>query len=346
MSGISSVVNFIVKGNTDCDYIHFLQGKEDKERGGLSRINRLLCSYKKWRTLLTQNRDVLIHYNFPLDCLSIFRDFFFMRYAVKKNIPMLIHLHGGAFLFKKNKPWAISKLLQIVFSWEVPFIVLSKKEKKVLMDEFRIKQIEVLPNCVDLSDAKDFIRENYTDSMLHILYLGRIEKNKGVDYILKASEILEKEHATVVIHFAGKDQTGGEYIRQIQTLNKRNNMVYEGIVFGKQKTELLKKCHVFLLPSFYEGLPISLLEGMSFGEVPIVTDVGSISEVICDRKNGWIVDVKSSEPIVDVIKGLANDRNLLETMSKDAQKTIFENFSPEYYMLRLNSIYDHIMKYN
>ena len=92
---------------------------------------------------------------------------------------------------------------------------------------------------------------------------------------------------------------------------------------------ILKQCDLFILPSYYEGLPMALLEAMSFGLVPVVTSVGSIPMVITHGFNGFFVPLKESAGIVDSIIQLAEDPDMFRTMSKNAQGTIFEMFDDE-----------------
>lgn len=340
VSGVSAVVNFIIDNNKSVRYEHFLQGKSDLDKGGaFQRVTRLISNYRRWKTLLREKKGCLIHYNFPLDTPSILRDFFFMRYAVKRKIPMVIHLHGGLYLFKDEKPWIIQKMLNSAFSWPCQFIVLSRKEKDAIEKEFGAANVTVLSNCVGLKEAQVFERDNCLDETLHILYIGRIEPNKGVDYMLKAAEQLRNTRVKFLLHIAGKDQCQDYYVPRFKE-SLKENFIYEGVVTGTAKTELLKKCQVFLLPSFYEGLPMSLLEAMSFGEVPVVTNVGSIGEVVKDGENGLYVKVKDCKTIVEAITRLNEDREKLQDFSVKAQLTILENFSPEEYVNKLNSIYD------
>ena len=340
VSGVSAVVNFIIDNNKNIRYEHFLQGKSDLDNGGfLHRVIRIICNYRKWKSLLCEKNGYLIHYNFPLDAPSIIRDYFFIRYAVKHNMPIVIHLHGGLYLFKEKKPWIIKKMLNHIFSWPCQFIVLSKKEKNAIENEYGTDNVTVLPNCVDLREAKVFERDNCHDETLHILYLGRIEPNKGVDYILKAAEQLKNNDINFLLHIAGKDQCQDYYVTLFKE-SLKENFTYEGVVTGTAKTELLKKCQVFLLPSFYEGLPMSLLEAMSFGEVPVVTNVGSIGEVVKNGENGMFVNVKDSHTIVEAVTRLYSDRELLQELSTESKSTILNQFSPEEYINKLNTIYD------
>ena len=96
---------------------------------------------------------------------------------------------------------------------------------------------------------------------------------------------------------------------------------------------------LFILPTFFEGLPMSLLECMSYGVVPITTNVGSINEVVEDKVNGIFIKVKDSDSIYEKITYIQNNRNLIENLSIKAKETIFQKFSPIKYIENLNFIY-------
>lgn len=337
VSGISSVARFIIETNKNLRYLHFQQGRQDNEGKGLKRFTRVWESYKGWKQLLATNSNAIIHYNYPLDAPSIVRDFFFIRYAYKHNRKMVIHLHGGLYLFKENKPWLIDFLLKKVFGYDVPLIVLSDKEKEHICKVYERNHVYSLPNCIDTSVAKKFHRQE-NSGCLRLLYLGRIEKNKGIDYILDALEVLDSQGVEFVLRMAGKESVEGEYVVRFKTALK-DKFEYCGVVSGKSKDDLLMDCDVFVMPSFYEGLPMALLECMCFGVVPVVTDVGSIGEYVQDDKNGKIVKVRDTNTIVNAVLSLDHDRNLLAKLSEEARNTIFTRLKPEDYVEKLNMIY-------
>lgn len=337
VSGVSSVTRFIIDNNRSGHYLHFQQGRQDGEGKTFKRFVRVWETYKGWKKLLTENQDALIHYNYPLDTPSIVRDYFFIRYAYKHKRRMVIHLHGGLYLFKKNKPWIIEYLLKTVFSYKIPLIVLSEKEKNHICKEYCRNDVFSLPNCIEMSEAKDFQRFENRDR-LRLLYLGRIEKNKGIDYILDALKIMKKESINFVFRMAGKENVEGEFVGQFKNALK-NDFEYCGVVSGKTKDDLLKNSDVFVMPSFYEGLPMALLECMSFGVVPVVTDVGSIGEYVKNSENGMIVSIKDSDTIVKAIISLDQDRKKLICLSEKARETIINKFDVDDYIKQLNCIY-------
>lgn len=339
VSGVSAVTKFIIEHNEFCTYEHFLQGKTNAENGGIvSRGVRIAKNYLRWRRWLRKHPLTLIHYNYPLDTLSILRDFFFIRFAVRHHFPVVIHIHGGLYLFMKERPWLIDVILKKVFSWSCPIIVLSEKEKAAIENQFHSCTVHVLPNSIDLDEAHCFHRNPDAEETLHLLYLGRIEPNKGMDYLVAACEELRSRGCKYVLHMAGKDQCNGHYLSLFQE-KLSNSFVYEGIVAGEEKVRLLKRCQVFVLPSFYEGLPISLLETMSFGCVPVVTNVGSISEYVQEGVNGLFVKQKDAHSIASAVQQLYQDRDRLSSMSVQAQQTIFDKQDPRQYVSQLNQIY-------
>ena len=339
VSGVSAVANFIIEHNTECEYVHFLQGRSDGESGTINRVVRIWRNYKEWKRIVNDNLNgkFVIHYNYPLDAASIVRDFFFMRAAHQRGLPMVIHIHGGLYLFKEKQPFFIKRILSEVFSWENPFIVLSDKEREQIQGLYGTKNVVVLPNCVTVPTYND-TRCYDNGSGLQILYLGRIEPNKGMDYLLEAMKILKEKGRAFTLHFAGVEQGKNGYIERFQSL-LGEQFIYEGVVSGDQKTNLFKRCHIFVLPSFYEGLPMSLLETMSYGLVPVVTDVGSIGEYVKDGENGLLLKARDAQSIVEALDKLRSDGELLQRLSANSRLTISERFNPIEYIKKLNSIY-------
>jgi len=389
VSGVSTVVQFIIENNKEREYQHFQIGKTDKESGGvLQRLWRIWRCYGEWRLTLTGTGTItkiatktIIHYSFPLSAPSILRDPWFMHYALKKGYKMVVHVHGGLFLTAPRIPFLLERILKWVFSWDVPFIVLSEGEKEILEKRFGAKRVEVLPNCPDAPKGNEMQSEIATirgcATTIHehgslrygagaydngnelrearleptceasalnqrraliLGYLGRIEPNKGMTELLEALKICKEEGRGFKVRFAGKEQTTGEYLPKFKEA-LGDDFEYCGLVSGETKREFLDSLDVFVMPTYFEGLPMSLLETMSYGAVPVVTEVGSIPTVVKDGENGLFVKVKDVESICEALKKLDDDRVLLAKMSDEARKTIQENFSATKYVERLNEIY-------
>src|SRR5690554_3474764 len=259
ISGISSVTKFIIKNNNEYAYTHFELGKTDYEVRDLSWFFRNVKAWLDWFWLMINQRNILVHFNMSLTMRSVLRDLPLLIFTQISGKPLIIHVHGGDFLESRVPPWWISLLLKMCFSTKHLKIVLSETEKKLLISRFNAKEVHVLPNCIDLTDARKFVGEKKVTLPLKIIYLGRIDINKGLDYILSALERLNsKMPGSFIFTIAG---TGPDKDRYLSKFSERlgSSFRYAGVVRGKIKSDLLRDSHVFLLPSLYEGLPIALL---------------------------------------------------------------------------------------
>jgi glycosyltransferase involved in cell wall biosynthesis len=105
--------------------------------------------------------------------------------------------------------------------------------------------------------------------------------------------------------------------RQVAELGIERNVRFVGHV--ERVERLLTRSRVFLLTSRSEGLSIAMIEAMIAGAVPVVPDVGDLSELVIDGKTGWCVQSGNFEEYADKICALLDDRNLWEKMSREAR---------------------------
>lgn len=338
VSGISSVTKFIIENNVYYNYIHFELGKRDNEKGGIFRIFPIMKNFFSWNILLSRFPNAIVHYNFPLSKASIIRDPLFIWLARMRKHKIVIHIHGGIFLTSSHIPVYLNYILKKIFSLPISFIVLSEKEKEILVNKFDCKKVFILPNCINLNEAIFFHRTANYENPLTIGYLGRIAETKGMDYLLDACIRLKEMGIKFLLKLAGKEEIINQYLPKFKE-KLGEQFIYCGIVSGKTKLEFLKSLDAFVLPSFFEGLPMSLIECMSFGVVPVVTNVGSISEIIRDGYNGLFIEVKDSNTITHQIIKLNADRSLLQYFSRNAKDFIVQNFNVKKYVNALNNIY-------
>lgn len=335
LGGVSAVSRFIIENNKTYTYIHFELGKKDSERGGFARIFQLRNRLKAWKSLLKSNPDAIIHYNFPLSPGAIIRDFIFMREVIKKKQKMIVHIHGGLYMNSSHIPFVFNKILKHIFHWNIPFIVLSEHEKNILSSKYAVSNIYVLPNCVELGDNNERISK---PDIFTMGYIGRITEAKGMKELLEACKILLSRGIVFKLKIAGIENKNESFIEAFEK-NLNRSFEYLGIISGKTKKDFLNSIDVFVLPSYFEGLPISLLESMSFGAVPVVTPVGSIPEVVDNGVNGLLIKDHDTNSLVNALLQLYEKESLRIELSKAAKITIEKHFSPTVYFENLNKIY-------
>ena len=214
VSGISSVTKFIIENNVYYNYIHFELGKRDNEKGGIFRIFPIMKNFFSWNILLSRFPNAIVHYNFPLSKASIIRDPLFIWLARMRKHKIVIHIHGGIFLTSSHIPVYLNYILKKIFSLPISFIVLSEKEKEILVNKFDCKKVFILPNCINLNEAIFFHRTANYENPLTIGYLGRIAETKGMDYLLDAC-IRLKEMGIKLLRIGNRARKHYEEIKRL-----------------------------------------------------------------------------------------------------------------------------------
>lgn len=176
-------------------------------------------------------------------------------------------------------------------------------------------KVRVVPNWLpfgyQLSDQPKVY--NKAEGPLKLVFVGWLIEEKGLIELIDAMMMLDKS-TMVSLDIIG-DGVFSTVIREIINIKGLENV----FLHGWQSTEAVKKiassCHVFVLPSHFEGFPNALIEAMSSGLPPIVTDVGAITDTVVDAKNGFIVPVKAKKCIADAIMKYVNSPHLVEQHS-------------------------------
>lgn len=336
ISGISSIVQLIVSTNKEHTYFHYLLGRADKPTNKLHWLLKLIRQLLFFPLVLKYRKINLVHQNLPLDPKGILREYLINSWCKLFRIPVVIHIHGGQFITSGTDNKLLTKLTLSIFEYAKQVIVLSELEKEVLANKFNYSKAIVLSNCIDNS------LYNTNSSFLPtpiptLLYLGRIEKNKGISELIEAIIRLKK-----VIDFRFVLCGNGNMADECSIACKSilgSNFEYRGVVSGKEKIDIIKQSTLFILPSYFEGLPMALLETMAAGVVPVVTKVGSMKDIIIDRENGLFVEMYNSQDLFEKINQLLTNKDLLRNLSVNAAKTIAENYTINNYFKQLNQVY-------
>jgi glycosyltransferase involved in cell wall biosynthesis len=339
VSGISSVANFIISNNATRIYKHFELGRKDDEKRNLLWVFKIIQTTFRWMFVVSGKKIKLVHFNFPLSKAAVLRDAPLILFAKLIRKKMIVHLHGGDYMTSKKATGWMKLILKRVFAGNTQLIVLSPAEEEVIISEYNVKKVKVLPNCVDLREAKIFERKVDKNAVIRLLYIGRISVPKGIEYTYQALALLKKKGIPFKFIIAGTGPDEKEYLEKFSAL-LGSDFEFKGIVSGDAKTAVFKNADVFVMPSHFEGLPMSLLESMSFGLVPVVTNVGSIKYVVQSGENGIMVDKNPAEEVAEAIEKIIFNRALLQTMSVNAANFIFKHYNPQDYISELNKMYD------
>ncbi len=152
-------------------------------------------------------------------------------------------------------------------------IVLSANVQQYFKDTYNRETIYI-PNGVNKTEFREpeIIKEKFgLEKDKYILYLGRLVPEKGISYLLEAYSKVDTDIKLVI---AGGGSHSSEFVQKIKEMAKKDpRVVMTGFVQGHMLSELYSNCYMYVLPSDIEGMPISLLEAMSFGRRCLASDI-------------------------------------------------------------------------
>lgn len=177
------------------------------------------------------------------------------------------------------------------------------------------QKIVILPNVIEMNKFKDEKGTRDYD----IVSLSRLDKNKNVSLLLKAIAHLNKITPVKAI-IAGDGPEYSNLVEEAKRLNIENNVHFPGWVDAQQKKDIYNRAKIFVLCSKGEGFPLSLLEAMACGCVPIVTDVGDISDAVTNGLNGYIIKEDNEKELASILGTLINDPVKIRVLSTRAKE--------------------------
>lgn len=162
-------------------------------------------------------------------------------------------------------------------------IVLSKGVQDYFEKTYGRKTV-FIPNGVNRPKKQkaELITEKYgLEKDSYILFLGRLVPEKGIKYLIEAFKQVDTDKELVI---AGGSSDTSEFENEIKELAKEDKRIlFTGFVQGQELEELYSNAYVYVLPSDLEGMPLSLLEAMSYGNCCLVSDIPESVDVVEDK---------------------------------------------------------------
>lgn len=266
------------------------------------------------------------------------------KYLLGRKV--IYHMHGGQFhTFYENSPFLIKKCIRHFIDNADMMLCLSKQWFKYFNTTFQPKRLEVLPNFVE-PVSPDIKFPNRHNQKLKLLFLGKFDKNKGIYDLI---EVIKKMRTTRNGQFELRIGGNGE-TEEVKKIIQRNDLgehiKYLGWISGQEKDNALAETDIFILPSYNEGLPVSILEAMSNAKPVIATNVGGIPEVVEDKKSGYLFEPGDLNGLRESIEKFMDDRSLIETLGEYGRE-IFENqYTSGIVIKKLEGIYNLVLNDN
>lgn len=238
-----------------------------------------------------------------------------------------IHLHGSEFeeWYQKSGKSLKKKVRKLLRESELLFVLGDRWESVV-------KNIEITANTVVLNNAVPIPETvvKWNEKELRVLYMGVLIPRKGIDVLLQSLDILKRTGCigNMRLSIAGTGEEEGKLKEHCSERGLEDIVAFHGWITGSRKRDLIMESQIAVLPSYHEGLPISVLEYISYGMPVVATRVGDMEAAVKDGVNGFLVEPGNAEALADKLAEAA-DRGTFMYMSEQSRRLAKEKFSEE-----------------
>ncbi|BAG03973.1 MAG: glycosyltransferase family 4 protein [Microcystis aeruginosa K13-05] len=324
--GMGSVASLIL--NTPIPNIKIQYLSTWKAYSGKAKIGNLLHliatfnqAFLSFLRLLLQGKVDVVHLHLS-ERGSALRVSIMMVFALIFRKPIIIHAHGCEFHeFHDNLAAPLKKSLDWLLQQCTYLIALSQSWQNYYIYHCGLKssQVLLLNNPVQLPAQ---IPERQNRQQLNLVFLGRIIQRKGVYDLLHALARLSQESlGKIHLILAGSGEVD-QAQALAQDLGIEPYISFPGWINPQEREQLLAQADIFLLPSYNEGLPMALLEAMSWGLAVITTPVGGSGEVVIHQQTGLLVNPGDRQGLADQLELLVNNESLRLKLGKNAREFV------------------------
>ncbi len=311
------------------------------------------CIFKKVAVALAQlirfaaicliQAPSLVHIHF-CSGISFYRKSLFIIVARLFKIPILLHAHGGRFSkFYEDRNRLTKNYICKILNLSNCLTLISSD--KVSWFSKRLKHVTIItiPNPIDLPDWVSKRDASKSIECISILYLGVVTKDKGIFDLIESIPSVISEHPNAKFIIGGAGQI--EKARQLSESKKiQSHVRFTGWVDETTKFKLLSLADILILPSYYEELPYSILEGMAAGLPIAASRVGGIPTLIESGVNGILFEPGNISEIASALKFLISHPEARSQMGKANIQKIKAEFSAEKVIPQMMSVYSQLIQ--
>lgn len=291
-------------------------GRRRAELGRLGRMFRLGADTVAWAKAVGACRRCII--NTSLQTGAIPRDALLVLLARIRGLRILVFLHGwddAAHAWVLRNRWRTA-LFRALFLRGTTVVVLANRFRNELLSIEPTANVTVGSIVVANDWLETPISEARRSNAISLLYISRIDRDKGLRETLEALSVLAARGFEPHLSIAGDGPALAEMKAYSQRLNLRR-VTWCGLVAGQEKMDVFESASILVFPTHYgEGLPVVVAEAMSRGLAIITTAVGGLADIFLDGRMGVRVPTQNAPAVADAIERLIADPLLLRTMSE------------------------------
>ena len=260
------------------------------------------------------------------------------------RVPTLVTVHSNHVFYKS---WTIRKAFHRVLFLETRYT------KEVSISECFLKAVnvneavQVVPYGVQM-EPFDAMESRRAPEQFNVLYVGRLEHEKGIDVLLQAAaKVIESKgfiqsHKDFSLHLAGEGSDRKTFEKLAQTLGIQKYVRFYGLLGEQDLIGLYKSCDLFVLPSRNEALPLSVLEAGAARLPILATTQGDLRNVVLENVNGHLVEPDDVDELAYYLEHYASNPHL-EALGQASYDIVSQEYSWDKSMQKMLRIYEDLM---
>lgn len=279
----------------------------------------------------------IVHFHTTPDKLGLLIQLPILLLAKLGNKKTIIHIHVGNQLNNHTK--------NALFKWWLNHcdlvVVLAKKWRQLLKEKY--KDIKTPTTVIyNATDYRTFVP--YEERQKYIVYVGSLNPNKAPYLLIKAWAMIHSKYPEWHIKFMGGSVLLEDSKQMSNDLGVKDSVEFLGFCKGDVLVENFSKASIYVMTSYNEGFPMSVIEAWAYGLPVVTTPVGGLPDVIEVGRNCLTFDFGNYNQLADRLSVLIENQKLRERMSTYSRDFVYDNFSLEKISKDIENIYRQLLK--
>ena len=315
-----------------------------KDGNALTKIIYFLIALIKFLCILITDNPPIVYIYFSVRA-SFYRKSIFILLSKLFHKKVIVHARGGELdVFYNHESSHIAQAyIRSILRLANEKLVLGDNERSVFNTITRQNDSKVIPNSIDY--PKQIAQKNNLPKV--ICTLGRLSIKKGTYDLLKAAPIIVGEIPDVEFWLCGEYEEKNDYKNILGIIKKNHlesNIKLLGYVNGTEKHNVYLKSWLYVLPSYYEGMPRSIMEAMSYGIPVISTNINGTTDLIINEESGILIEPGDIKTLAQTIILFLKNEQMRIDIGLAARQRIINKFGIETNLNKLESIFDQVLK--
>lgn len=320
--------NKTINETFDCKYINLSMASSinDIGKAGIRKLFKYISLLRKIRLIVKSYKPDLVYVTPNTKGGAFIKDFFIVSIIKYLHNNVIIHFHNKG--VSKYQDKSFYNFLYKRFFNGLKVILLAEPLYEDIQKYVERNNVFICPNGIPQSITEINNEENKSDK-IRFLFLSNMMKEKGVWTLLEACKVLKEKGYDFICDFVGKwsDISENEFNSKVDEYNLNRCVMAHGAKYGEEKAEFFNRANIFILPTYDDCFPLTLLEAFEYGLPCIASNEGGISGIIDNGKNGFVIQKKNPNLLAEKISYFIDNKKEMIEFGKNARNKFLNKYT-------------------